>query len=200
MTTNDHDSALQDAKAPLPDMIAIDNRFGLVKLADHTAIAPDEGLDNYSAATTNDIQDALIDIYGTRIKYEQDNIDPVPPALQSARTQSTYLPAQRRCTGVNSLQSLLSRNEPTIVLHTAADAVIAKIAAFQDVDDLDKYSAFTISVRAALPERRDEATPVIMAELKQMLDKNVWHGVHTNSLTPSQLSAIIRSSMFLKDK
>ena len=77
--------------------------------------------------------------------------------------------------------------------------MIAKIAN-QDVDDLDKYSAFTISVRAALRERRDEATPVIMAELKQMLDKNVWHGVHISSFTPSQRSAIIRSSMFLEDK
>ena len=141
---------------------------------------------------------------GTRLTYEQVNIDaliidPVPPALQSAPTQSTYLPAQRRGRGVDSLQSLLSRNEPTIVLHSAADAVIADIAN-QDVDDLDKYSAFTISVRAALRERRDYATPVIMAELKQMLDKNVWHGVHTSSPTLSQRSAIIRSSMFLKDK
>ena len=39
-----------------------------------------------------------------------------------------------------------------------------------------------------------------MAELKQMLDKHVWHGVHTSSLTPMQRSAIIRSFMFLKDK
>ena len=70
----------------------------------------------------------------------------------------------------------------------------------QDIDDLDKYSAFTMSVRAALQGRRDEAAPVIMAEFKQMLDKNVWHGVLTSSLTPSQRSAIIRSSMFLKDK
>ena len=49
-------------------------------------------------------------------------------------------------------------------------------------------------------DRQEEATPVIMAELKQMLDKHVWHGVHTSSLTPLQRSAIIRSSIFLKDK
>ena len=61
-------------------------------------------------------------------------------------------------------------------------------------------NAFTISVRAASRDRRDEATPVIMAELKQMLDKHVWHGVHNSSLTPMQRSAIIRSYMFLKDK
>ena len=131
-------------------------------------------MDDDSAAATTDIQDALIDMDGIRHTYEQENIEPAP-------MQSTYLPAQRRGRGVDSLQSLLSRNEPTIVLHTAADVVIAKIAN-QDVDDLDKYSAFTISVRAALRERRDETTPVIMASLKQMLDKNVWHGVHTSGL------------------
>ena len=70
---------------------------------------------------------------GTRLTYEQENIDavnidPLPPALQSAPTQSTCLPAQRRGRGVDKLLSLLSRNEPTIVLHTAADAVLAKTA------------------------------------------------------------------------
>ena len=33
-----------------------------------------------------------------------------------------------------------------------------------------------------------------------MLDKQVFHGVHTRDLTKTQQSAIIRSSMFLKDK
>ena len=48
--------------------------------------------------------------------------------------------------------------------------------------------------------RRDEATPVIIAELKQMLFKRVLHGVHTRDLSKKQHSAIIRSSIFLKDK
>ena len=205
---NDPDTDLQVVEAPLPDMMAIDGRSELVQLADHSAITPDEGVDNDSAAAATDIHGALLDMDGTRLTHVQENIDddnsapnidPVPFALQSAPTQTTYLPAQRRGRGIDSLQSLLSHNEPTIVLHTAADAVITKISN-QDVDDFDKYSAFTISVKAALRERRDEATPVIMAELKQMLDKKVWHGVHTSSLTPSQRSAIIRSSMFLKDK
>ena len=92
-------------------MIAIDNCSGLVPLADHTAIAPDEGLDNDSAAATTDIQDALIDMDGTRVTYEKiTHIDPVPPALESAPTQPIKLPAQRRGRGVDSLQSLLSRN------------------------------------------------------------------------------------------
>ena len=40
--------------------MAIDNRSGLVQLANHTAIAPDEGVDKDSAAATTDIQDALM--------------------------------------------------------------------------------------------------------------------------------------------
>jgi hypothetical protein len=39
-----------------------------------------------------------------------------------------------------------------------------------------------------------------MAELKQMLDKRGWHGVHLRDLSTKQRSAVIRSSMFLKDK
>jgi hypothetical protein len=41
---------------------------------------------------------------------------------------------------------------------------------------------------------------VIMAELKQMLDKHVWHGVHTQDLSKNQRGATIRSSMIVKDK
>jgi alpha-acetolactate decarboxylase len=41
---------------------------------------------------------------------------------------------------------------------------------------------------------------VIMAELKQTLDKRVCHGVHTQDFSKKQRSAINRNSMFLKDK
>lgn len=68
-----------------------------------------------------------------------------------------------------------------------------------DCRDAQDY-AFKISVRAALRDREDEARPVIMAELKQMVDKKVWHGVHSTSLTHVERKAVIRSSMFLKDK
>lgn len=64
----------------------------------------------------------------------------------------------------------------------------------------DTAFAFKISVRAALRERGEEARPVIMAELQQMVDKRVWHGVHCRNLSPEERRAIIRSSMFLKDK
>ena len=82
-----------------------------------------------------------------------------PPALALVPTpsQTQYLPAKRHGRGVDSLQSLQNYRSES--------------------------SAFTISVTAALRDRRDEATPVIMAELKQMLDKHVFHGVHINDPT-----------------
>ena len=64
----------------------------------------------------------------------------------------------------------------------------------------DTDFAFTISVRMALKNRGEEARPVIMAELQQMVDKHVWHGVHLKNLTRLERQRIIRSSMFLKDK
>ena len=33
-----------------------------------------------------------------------------------------------------------------------------------------------------------------------MVDKKVWHGVHSTNLTSAERKAVIRSSMFLKDK
>ena len=41
---------------------------------------------------------------------------------------------------------------------------------------------------------------MIMAELKRMLDKHIWHGVHARDLTKEQRKAIIISSMFPKGK
>ena len=58
-----------------------------------------------------------------------------------------------------------------------------------------------MSVKAAMRDRRPkDALPVIESELQQINDKLVWHGVHLRNLTKQQRRAIIRSSMFLKDK
>jgi hypothetical protein len=42
----------------------------------------------------------------------------------------------------------------------------------------DTEYAFKMSVKAAMRDRPKEALPVIEAELRQMHDKTVWHGVH----------------------
>ncbi len=67
-----------------------------------------------------------------------------------------------------------------------------------DCKDTQDY-AFKISAKAALRDREDEARPVIMAELQQIVDKNVCHGVHSTDLSVAERKAVIRSSMFLKD-
>jgi len=64
----------------------------------------------------------------------------------------------------------------------------------------DSLYAFKISVRKAMKERPNDAEPVIIKEMKQMLEKKVWHGKHMADLTATERSAVIRSSMFLKDK
>ena len=64
----------------------------------------------------------------------------------------------------------------------------------------DTEYAFKISVRMAMRDRPEEARPVIMAELQQMVDKRVWHAVHLRDLSHGDRKRIIRSSMFLKDK
>jgi hypothetical protein len=64
----------------------------------------------------------------------------------------------------------------------------------------DTEYAFKMSVKAAMRDRPKDALPVIESELQQMHDKLVWHGVHLRNLTKQQRKAIIRSSVFLKDK
>ena len=64
----------------------------------------------------------------------------------------------------------------------------------------DKEFCFKISVKAALRDRGEQAREAILGELKQMLDKGVWHGVHMRDLTPEQRRRVLRSSCFMKDK
>ncbi len=58
-------------------------------------------------------------------------------------------------------------------------------------------TSFKTSVNAALRDRGDEARPVIIAELKQMMDKQIWHGVLVSHLTRNERDKIIRCCMFL---
>ena len=57
-----------------------------------------------------------------------------------------------------------------------------------------------MSIKAAMRAYPTEAKTAIHTELKQMLDKRVWTPVLTRSLTQDQRKAVIRSSMFLKEK
>jgi len=64
----------------------------------------------------------------------------------------------------------------------------------------DREFAFKIAVKKAMKDRPQEAERVIMEELGQIHGMGVWHGVHPKKLTHAQRKAILRSSMFLKEK
>jgi hypothetical protein len=104
--------------APLPDMMPIDNRPGIVQLADHYVITPDEkinndyagtGVNNDDVGTGLDLLKALPNVLDPIVDYyvPQSNPDfPDPaPVLQSTPESTHYLQAQRRGRGVDSLQS-----------------------------------------------------------------------------------------------
>jgi hypothetical protein len=57
-----------------------------------------------------------------------------------------------------------------------------------------------ISVKRALRDHPGSAKIAMAMELRQMLDKKVWTPVHVTDLSHDQRRAIIRSSMFLKEK
>lgn len=160
----------------LPNIMAIGSRGRAVQLADHNAMAPDAGVyDDKVVEGCEQLNDQSNGMNGDILK---DNGAPAiagkyPPALALVPTpsQTQYLPAKRHGRGVDSLQSLQN--------------------------NISGSSTITISVTAALKDRHDEATPVIMNELKQMQDN---YGVQTQYLIKTQRSAIIKSSMFMKDK
>jgi hypothetical protein len=114
-------------------------------------------------------------------------------ALGFGRRWSTRL--QERRSAVMATYDILHSPETT----TAARAELARQLQLRSHWH-DRDFAFHISVRAAMRERGAEAAPVIMAELQQMVDKKVWHPIHARGLSHEQRKAIIRSTMFLKDK
>ncbi len=82
----------------------------------------------------------------------------------------------------------------------AARVMTRRHLVLQDHRDILKEHAFKISVNAALRDRGDEARPVILAELRQMMEKRVWHGVLVSDLTRDERDKVIRCSMFIKEK
>jgi hypothetical protein len=153
-----------------------------VQLADHYAIAlaagmyddllrlgPEPQPQHDKGDGVNDPGHGLDDGDAGAIPPAQQIQVATPTLAPQMLIQRQYLPAQRHDRSVDSLQSLQQHPSRAIPVRSAAN---------DPVDDASqKYrnndSVFTISVTAALRDRLDEATPVIMAELKQMLDKHV---------------------------
>lgn len=191
---------LATADVALPDMMAIDSRAGAMPLQD-----PMEPTDAGVIGGASD-SDAETDDAETEAAEAKGEAETASLEKEAAEANDT-VPSQRRDRyrgrggGLDSLQGLPGPPR-SLILHSTTEALCEEIRkqVLRRSDWHDTPFAFTMSVRAALRERGEEATPVIVAELKQMLDKGVWHGVHTHQLTRSQRNSIIRSSMFLKDK
>ena len=111
------------------------------------------------------------------------------------------VPAQLR-SNVRTRRPPQHLNDYILIINSESDqlgaSVRKELTTRADVHDRD--FAFTMSVKAAMRDRGPEAEAVIVAELQQMLDKNVWHPIHAQGLSSKERRAIIRSSMFLKDK
>jgi hypothetical protein len=78
------------------------------------------------------------------------------------------------------------------------DTGVHSIEAIQEPSRVKEM--LVLSVKKAITQFGDKAMDAIRKELKQMIDKGVWHPVRIKDLTLQQRKSIIRSSMFLKEK
>jgi hypothetical protein len=206
--------------ALLPDMMDIDVQINepeepadLLDAAGENTSAPSAGVSDLErvcepTAPADSYQPPLAPANLDQPPSNESGSPPPTRQLRSATRHASLAPdivhggpAHR---GVRWSQRLSARAMSEILLtRQGTDASRAKIrrklTLRSNCKDAQDY-AFKISVNAALRERGDEARPVIMAELQQMIDKKVWHAVHTFDLTALERKAVIRSSMFLKDK
>lgn len=191
------DDDLGSADIALPDMMPIDGRADAVPLDDRSDHLDAGVIDVAPDREDNDVTETSDDTPHSEEQHETETSE----MEIGERDHISVHRYNRRHRGLDSLQRLPGPSR-SLVLHTTTEALCEQIRkqVVRRSDWHDTPFAFTMSVKAALRERGEEATPVIVAELKQMLDKGVWHGVHTHQLTRSQRCSIIRSSMFLKDK
>lgn len=77
---------------------------------------------------------------------------------------------------------------------------VATLATLRDGSDTWGDHAYKVTMRAAMRDRPASAIPVITSELRQILNRKVWHPVHLRDLSTAERVSIIRSSMFLKEK
>ena len=66
--------------------------------------------------------------------------------------------------------------------------------------NLTLLSSFHVTSNKALKENRAEAEPAILLELRNLLNKKAFHGIHISSLTDLQRRGIINSTMNITQK
>jgi hypothetical protein len=141
-------------------------------------ITPHEGDD------PTDLSSLPTDILSTAQQY--DNLtDPIQPRTYHSDIQSDISAAAQTADDIEGGEGPTMKDKRNLIdffRHGTADMVM------------------NISVRDALRTRGDSAKEVIMTELKQMIARRVWTPVNASSLTPTERSNIIRSSMFLREK
>ena len=189
----------------LPDMIEIDGRPDAVsEIAEDVEVV--DAHTNPEGSSSAKIQEARVAARASAEGFDDASSHQLPQASAPLCPGTHIDPHQahpvRR--GVRWSQRLSTKAMSEALLardnENSARAIIRRsIVQRLDCKGAKDY-AFKISITAALRDRGDEARSVIMAELQQMLDKKVWHGVRTNDLTTNERKAVIRSSMFLKDK
>ena len=64
----------------------------------------------------------------------------------------------------------------------------------------DQNLVLKLSVKRAMREHPDESTEALEKEIKQMITKGVWRGVHVSQLTSRQRADILYTSLFFKEK
>ena len=183
---------LHDAPVQLPSMIPIDRGDSVA--ADDDVVLPDgtvrhmnvESVTSGAGVVDTDVTDAR------EAALLPDDGNPRNNTDHFVRRSSRWATSGRSAT----------RNDTVLVMFSADDRARAEIRRQLSLreDWIDKDFALTISLKCALRERGEEAEPVVMAELQQMVDKSVWRGVNVWDLTEEQFKSIIPSKMFLKDK
>ncbi len=174
-----------DILSPLPSMMALHDDTGIVHLADSTSPAPDEGVNEPEPAG------ALAEMTmggGSSTRLVGSTIAAIAPA---ADTTDQHVANQDTVNETSSAAAILLELAGTgQAVHNIQPTAAAA----------DNEIALTMTVKAALRDRPEEATSVMKDELRQMKTKKVWHGVKRANLTAQQNGAVIPSSMFLKDK
>ena len=173
------------AQAALPEMMAIDGRATEVHPTAEQIIAGSNA--------------------GVELQPRQDDIQ-VPATATDADArpgQSPVMGSNFTETGVRwSARIAGNASEAMPVQFDRADFARAEIRRqlLLVCDWRDTVYALKISVRRAMKDKPEEAREAIVAELKQMLRLKVWHPVRYSDLSAAARKAILRTTMFLKEK
>ena len=169
-----------DELSPLPTMMALPDSAGAVHLADSISTVLDEGV-NRPAETT----------------MEVDTSSAASTTISATHTADAM---EDNVTAGNNQESVNKMSSAAAILLELAGMRINQTQSTSTAAAGDKETAMTMTVKVVPRDRPVEAMSVMIDELRQMRTKKVWHGVKREDLSMQQYRAIIRSSMFLKDK